>query len=53
MNMKTTLLALVAVVFSTAFAKGIYFVSGGDFRPCRIKYVLKTTQENQTLEITP
>lgn len=53
MNMKTTLLALVAVALSTAFAKGIYFVSGGDFRECSIRFIMQTTEPNETVEITP
>ena len=53
MNIKATITILAMALATSTFAKGIYFVSGGDFRECRTKYVLKTTEPNQTLTITP
>lgn len=46
------MIATMAVCAGT-FAKGIYFVSGGDFRPCNFKYTLRTTEPNQTMTLTP
>lgn len=53
MNMKKLMTIVVATISMATFAKGIYFVSGGDFREARIKYVIETTNDNQEVEITP
>ena len=53
MNMKKLMAIVVATISMATFAKGIYFVSGGDFRQCNFKYVLRTTEPNQTITITP
>lgn len=53
MNIKKTIIAAIMALSATVFAGGLYFVSGGDFRPCNFKYVLRTTEPNQTLTITP
>ena len=47
MNMKKLMTIVVAAISIATFAKGIYFVSGGDFREARIKYVIETTNNNQ------
>ena len=46
MNFRKTMTIMVAAITMATFAKGIYFVSGGDFRPCNFKYVLRTTEPN-------
>ena len=46
MNIGRTILALATLASATLFAKGIYLVSGGDFRPPRIKYILQTDEDN-------
>ena len=48
----TTILFVISMAFST-FANGIYFVSGANFKPASIKYVLETTQPNETIEVCP
>ena len=53
MNMKKLITAMAVAIAATTFAKGIYFVSGGDFRQCNFKYSIRTTEPNQTLTITP
>ena len=53
MNMKKLMTIVVAAISMVAFAKGIYFVSGGDFRECRVKFTVETTNENQTVLVTP
>ena len=53
MNIKKTIIAAFMALSATVFASGLYFVSGGDFRPCNFKYALRTTEPNQTLTITP
>ena len=40
MNTKKLITTMAVAIAATSFAKGIYFVSGGDFRSCRIKYVI-------------
>lgn len=32
---------------------GLYFISNGDFRECRIKYIIETTNDNQSVEVSP
>ena len=48
----TIMIAALAATIS-AFAGGVYLVSGGDFRKSSIRYVLRTTEPNQTITITP
>lgn len=50
----TTLTTIAAMLISlSTMAGGLYFVSGGDFRPSYIKYTVQTTNDNQTVNITP
>ena len=51
--MKTKIAAMFALMASLAMAGGLYVVSGADFRPCLVKYVLETTEPNEEVEITP
>ena len=66
MNMKKLMTTMAVAIAATTFAKGIYFVSGGDFRTPYFSYILDvpagvevpifehTKQENQkkyTLEV--
>jgi len=53
MSMKKLMTIVVATISMATFAKGIYFVSGGDFRDCHIKYHVTSETPNETLEITP
>ena len=53
MNIKKTIIAAFMALSATVFASGLYFVSGGDFRPCNFKYTLMTIEPNQTLTLTP
>ena len=53
MNIKKTIIAALMALSATVFASGLYFVSGGDFRQCNFKYILRTTEPNQTITITP
>ena len=41
------------MAFHMACASGIYLVSGGDFRPYKIKYSVKTQEPGETVTITP
>lgn len=57
--MKNKISTMLPIAFLCAFAsthvcaKGLYLVSGGDFRiPC-VKYTVCTTQDNQTVNVTP
>ena len=43
MNMKKLITIVVVAISMATFARGIYFVSGGDFRQCNFRYVLRTT----------
>lgn len=48
MKTKTTLLTTITLLAcSIAWGGGLYIVSGSDFRPCKIKYMLRTTEPNQ------
>ena len=53
MNMKKLMAIMVAAISMATFAKSIYFVSGGDFRECHIKYTLTTENDNEIVELTP
>ena len=54
MSIKSTLTAIALAMTSTiATANGIYLVSGADFRPFQIKYTVRTTEPNETVEIVP
>lgn len=53
MNMKKLMTIVVAAISIATFASGLYFVSGGDFRECHIKYSIMTEQPNETITITP
>jgi hypothetical protein len=53
MNLKKLMTIVVATISMATFAKSIYFVSGGDFRECHIKYTLTTENDNETVELTP
>ena len=53
MNIKKAITITVMALTMATFASGLYFVSGGDFRPCNFKYTLRTTEPNQTITITP
>lgn len=53
MNIRKTMTIVVAAISMATFAKGVYFVSGGDFRKWDLKYTLRTTEANQTIAITP
>ena len=46
MNMKKLMTTMAVAIAATTFAKGIYFVSGGDFRKWDLKYTLETTEAN-------
>lgn len=46
MNIRKTMTIVVAAISVATFAKGIYFVSGGDFRKWDLKYTLGTTEAN-------
>ena len=46
MNMKKLMTIVVATISMATFARGIYFVSGGDFRQCNFKYSIRTTEPN-------
>lgn len=52
-SIKTTIAAIATLASTIAFGGGLYIVSGGDFRTCRIKYVIETTNDNETVEISP
>lgn len=53
--MKTKLMMILALVSLSnfAFANGLYIVSGFDARTCNIRYVIETTNDNQSVELTP
>lgn len=53
MNIKKIAMIATMAICTSIFAKGIYFVSGGDFRECRVKFTVETTNANQTVSITP
>lgn len=54
MKLKTlTIGTMFAMALFTSHGSGLYFVSGGDFRECKVKYVIETTEPNQTVDITP
>ena len=46
MIMKKLTTVMAVAIAATTFAKGIYFVSGGDFRQCNFKYSIRTTEPN-------
>ena len=46
MNIKKLTMIAAMTMCACAFAKGIYFVSGGDFRKWDLKYTLETTEAN-------
>jgi len=45
-NIKLTTMAAMSICASI-YANGLYFVTGGDFRECYLKYVVHTTNDNQ------
>ena len=51
MKLKATLFTILATL--TCLANGVYFVSASDFRTATAKWVIETTEPNQTVEITP
>lgn len=53
MNMKKLMTIVVAAISMATFAKGIYFVSGGDFRTPVLKYSIYSEYHNQQMEVTP
>ena len=58
MKIKTSKTKMATLMVATAIAgmahsSGVYFVSGGDFRKSDMKYVLETTNENESVEVTP
>lgn len=53
MNMKKLMTTVVAAISMATFAKGIYFVSGGDFRTPVLKYSIYSEYPNQPMEVTP
>jgi hypothetical protein len=53
MNIKSTITSIALALSSSLTAGGLYIVSGGDFRQCNFKYYITTTNENQTVEISP
>lgn len=53
MNTKKAIAAIGILASAFAFGGGLYFVSGGDFRPCVFKYQVETTEPNQEVEVCP
>lgn len=53
MNTKKAIAAIGILASTFAFGGGLYFVSGGDFRPCVFKYQIETTEPNQEVEVCP
>ena len=53
MKTKAITMTMVAFMFVNCLASGLYICSGVDFRQCDIRYVLRTEQENESVEITP
>ena len=53
MNIRKTITIVVAAISLATFAKGIYFVSGGDFRTPVLKYSIYSEYPNQQMEVTP
>lgn len=53
MNIKKAIVAIGILTSAFAFGGGLYFVSGGDFRPCVFKYQVETTEPNQEVEVCP
>ena len=53
MNMKKLMTTMAVAIAVTTFAKGIYFVSGGDFRTPVLKYSIYSEYPNQQMEVTP
>ena len=53
--MKTTTIicSMLAMLAMGTFASGLYIISGGDLRPCYIKYILQTTEADTQMTITP
>ena len=51
--MKKTFISLITLVAITTFAKGIFLISGGDFRKSDANWKIVTTEDNQSIQITP
>lgn len=49
----STICLMISLVALNAMGSGLYLMSKGDMRPCYIKYVIRTTESNTQLEITP
>ena len=53
-TLKYTLTLMVTIMASMiANCSGLYLISGYDFRTSNIRYMIETTNDNQTVEITP
>ena len=46
MNFKKAITTIGIMASTMGFGGGLYIVSGGDFRQCNFKYVLRTTEPN-------
>ena len=53
--MKYILASFIGIIALSmaSMANGLYFVSGANFKPASIKYVLETTQPDETIEVCP
>ena len=53
MNIKKIAMLAAMAICTGIYAKGVYFVSGGDFRKWDFKYTVKTTENNQEVMVSP
>lgn len=53
MNIKNIATIMCTAMCLGTFAKGLYFVSGGDFRLPVAEYIIYTTSNNQTVNVSP
>ena len=53
MKINKIIMSLFLMGAISCYSAGLYIVSGSDFRECNIKYALRTTQENQEINVMP
>ena len=52
-SFKATIAAIATLASTITFGGGLYFVSGGDFRLPVAEYIIYTTENNQTVNVSP